>query len=70
MKNLNYWERLEKLGIQSLQRRRERYIILYVWKILNKTISNDLNFNFRVSARRGITAIIPPLVNYSSKVQS
>ena len=27
MGTLNYWQRLEKLGIQSLQRRRERFII-------------------------------------------
>ncbi len=30
MRDLNYWERLVKLKIRSLQRRRERQIILYV----------------------------------------
>ena len=29
-----YWERLEKLKIYSLQRRRERYMILFLYKIM------------------------------------
>ena len=29
---LDYWERLQKLSLMSLQRRRERYIILHMWK--------------------------------------
>ena len=32
--NLNYWERLRRLSMYSLQRRRERYTIILVWKIL------------------------------------
>ena len=43
MSELNYWERLKKL---SLQRRRERYIILHMWKILNAKTSNDLSIEF------------------------
>ena len=43
MSDLNYWERLKKLSLFSLQRRRERYIILHMWKILNSKTSNDLS---------------------------
>ena len=32
LQGLNYWERLQKLNLYSLERRRERYIILYIWK--------------------------------------
>ena len=32
-RELPYWERLKYLRIQSLQRRRERYIIIHTWKI-------------------------------------
>jgi hypothetical protein len=32
--NLNYWERLKHLGVYSLERRREWYIILYTWKMI------------------------------------
>ena len=30
VQHLNYWERLKQLNMYSMQRRRERYIILYV----------------------------------------
>ena len=33
LKDLHYWERLKKLSLLSLQRRRERYIAIYMWKI-------------------------------------
>ena len=39
----NYWECLNKFKIYSLQRRRERYIIIYVWKILEKLVPNINN---------------------------
>ena len=31
--HLNYCERLHELKLYSLQRRRERYIVIYIWKI-------------------------------------
>ena len=31
---LNYWEALDKLNLYSLQRRRKRYLIIYIWKVL------------------------------------
>ena len=40
MKGLSYPERLTALKLYSLQRRRERYIILYVWKILEGLVPN------------------------------
>ena len=33
VKHLSYWDRLENLGLMSLQRRRERYVILQVYKV-------------------------------------
>ena len=38
--NANYWERLVLLKLYSLQRRRERYIMIYVWKILEGLVPN------------------------------
>jgi len=46
VQHLNYWERLKALKVMSLQRRRERYIILQMWKILHDLIPNDLNITF------------------------
>ena len=51
----------------SLQRRRERYIILQVWKILNNASPNDVGLKFRETYRHGITAIVPPLVKGCSQ---
>ena len=39
---LNYWERLKELKLYSLQRRRERYCIIYTWKILENKVPNPL----------------------------
>ena len=36
----DYWERLKKFKMLSLQRRRERYIILYIHKILSNRVPN------------------------------
>ena len=35
LKDKNYWERLESFNLTSIQRRIERYRILYTWKSLN-----------------------------------
>lgn len=40
IKHLDYFERLSYLKIFSLQRRRERYCIIYVWKILEELVPN------------------------------
>ena len=37
---LDYWERLKTLKIYSAERRRERYIILYTWKVLHNIYPN------------------------------
>ena len=34
----NYWEQLEHLKLYSLERRRERYRIIYVWRILERQV--------------------------------
>ena len=59
--DLNYWQRLKQLNLMSLQRRRERYIIIYVWKILTAKSPNDLNISFYMSQRDSIKAVVPRL---------
>ena len=48
--SFSYQERLSNLKIYSLQRRREKYIVIYVWKILENLIKP---LQFYVSDRRG-----------------
>ena len=64
--DLDYWERLKKLSLMSLQRRRERYIIIHMWKLLHGVTSNDLQIRFQKKARQGTQAVIPPMLQNSS----
>lgn len=59
LQNINYWERLFKLKLLSLQRRRERYMIIHVWKILNNLAPNDINMGFNENKRLGTKVKIP-----------
>ena len=43
---LSYLDRLKKLGLMSLQRRRDRYVILHLWKIWQGAVPNDLDIQF------------------------
>ena len=40
LRHLSYWEQLKNLKLYSLERRRERYIIIYVWQILENLVPN------------------------------
>jgi ribonuclease P/MRP protein subunit RPP40 len=53
MENLSYWERLQTLKLYSLQRRRERYDIIHIWKIQQEIIPNDLHLQFYYNPRQG-----------------
>ena len=63
----NYWERLSKFHLLSLQRRRERYRILYIWKIIEHYVPNiscDASgggIKTRQTVRNGRTCILPRL---------
>ena len=63
--HLNYWERLKKLNLYSLERRRERYQIIYVFKIISGVVPNFTNERFKLrptlSARRGCECLVPPI---------
>ena len=70
LQGFNYWERLEKLKLFSLQRRRERYIIIYMWKIYHLLVPNDLRILWHYSDRRGVIADVPTHFSNISKVQT
>ena len=40
MSELSYWDQLKALRLYSLERRRERYIIIYTWKMLECLVPN------------------------------
>ena len=68
LRDMDYWQRLDSLHLYSLQRRRERYQIIYVWKSLENLVPNL--FSVDVNDRRGRFVNIPDYKNLrNSKVQ-
>ena len=60
--DMNYWERLSCLGLYSLQRRRERYRILYTWQIIEKRVPNictstSTGIQSKINERTGRTCV-------------
>lgn len=71
MKEYDYWQRLEKLSLYSLERRRDRYRILYTWKMANgdvpKVVDGEGNgLEIVNNARRGWLFRIPQMISRSS----
>ena len=59
MQSLEYSEQLVSLKLYSLQRRRERYCIIYVWKIIEGLVPNfSKPIVCSYSERRGRSLII------------
>ena len=58
---LNYWEKLSELHLYSQERRRERYQVIFIWKISQGMVSGyDLNF-IHTKGRRG-RSVLPKTV--------
>ena len=66
--HLNYWKRLKHLKLYSLERRRERYTIIYTWKILENKVKNLENEPIMPKtsseSRNGRTCKIPQLTSH------
>ena len=61
VKDLDYWSRLKKLRLYSLERRAERYKIIYTWKII-ENLAPNLSTNtiqIKLSERRGRYCSLP-----------
>ena len=63
--HLSYYDRLKGLQLQSLQRRRERYILIHMWKIKEGLCPNDLQISFSEGSTRLGLAALPTLVRSS-----
>ena len=75
LSHLSYWERLAHLKLYSLERRRERYLILYVFKIMNNLVPNLRDERFAImphySTRGDRLCRIPSISRSSSaKIRS
>ena len=77
MNNLSYWDQLKYLHLYSLERRRERYIAIYTWKILEGLVPNlsestsSISISSKWHERRGRECIVPPVrASAPQRVQS
>ena len=64
MEGLDYWERLASLRLYSQERRRERYQIIFMWKVAQGLVQGYTT-SFYESERRGRLAHLSPLKNQS-----
>ena len=61
--HINHWERLKLLHLYSQERRRERYMIIFLWKIAEGHVKGyTLEFTDCDNGRRGRMAISRPYV--------
>ena len=66
LQSLTYWERLRALKIYFLQRRREIYLIIYVYKIIVGAVKNLSSCKFQiktyVNSTQARLCIVPPKI--------
>ena len=70
MSSLDYYDRLNKLNLLSLQRRRERYTLIHAWKILNNKAPNNIRMTFYTTLRLGVRASIPKFNHQAQRAYS
>ena len=61
MSEISYWDQLKKLKLYSLERRRERYQVIYTWRIMEEQVPNFDCTPIRTtdSERRGRMCVSP-----------
>ena len=67
MAGLSYWDKLKYLRLYSQERRRERYQILFIWKISQGLVSG-YQIPFSHNSRTGRWAVPTPLVKNAPSV--
>ena len=66
LKGLTYPEQLKKLKLYSLERRRERYLILYLWKMMEGLVPVCVDLKRRNRGRNGRSIKLPLLSRTAS----
>ena len=51
---LHYWDRLKALNMMSCKRIKDRFIILYTFKIIRKEVDDPGVFTTRYTNKRGL----------------
>ena len=65
MAGLSYWDQLTSLKLYSLERRRDRYQIIYTWRVIEGQVPNleSTPINSIHSDRRGRSCIVPTITS-------
>ena len=63
LSGLNYWEKLQELRLFSQERRRERYQIIFIWK-LSQGLVSGYKIPFSYNCRTGRWAVPAPLARH------
>jgi hypothetical protein len=62
LSEMNHWERLSKVNLYSQERRRERYMAIFLWKI-SEGLVKGYTVSFTETGRRGRVAVVKPNVS-------
>ena len=65
MSHYDYWDQLKRLKLYSQERRRERYIIIYTWQVLENMVPN-FGITAAVNSRHGRYCTIPKIKSSAS----
>ena len=67
---LNFWQRISQFNLRSQQRRYERFLIIYTWKVI-ENLAPNCGLEWEWSERNGRNVVIPnPTQGASTKVKS
>ena len=61
IQHLTYPEQLKKLNLYSLERRRERYLIIYLWKMMENLVPTCVDLQKRNKGRNGRSFKLPQM---------
>ena len=70
VQHLSYWQQLQHLKVYSLERRRERYIAIYIWKVLEGLATNmpgQAAISSKTHPRRGRECFVPNVAPSATK---
>ena len=69
LEGLSYWEKLLHLRMYSQERRRERYQIIFIWKITQGLVSG-YDMSFQVNSRTGLEMLRRLCFSISSHLET
>ena len=69
MEGMNYWERLKECKLYSIQRRNERFKILYMYKSMAGMVPS-LGMNMKYCPRKGNMFILPKLTGTVVRIKT